>query len=229
MQQLQCCISFLLLFTSSLSQDPPQEDLQDYCKLGIDPECKTECNLEIKGCSGIFVELPPEQCKADSLVNEDSKCMGELVPIPDDWITTPSVSPSTPEPTTETPVEPTTPVPPLEACTVDSFIDEAADCKGELVEILNDCTANSFVDDGSDCSGELILILEECTEESFDEDDSPCLGLLIPYDDDGITTISPNGTEPFIPPKDLCEGEGSFKTVYGQRCKVWYGNVVGVI
>ena len=70
-----------------------------------------------------------------------------------------------------------------------------------------------------------------CTAEFFDRDYPPtetpsCYAELLPLHPDQITTTTttpePEPTsESLVPiPKTLCAGDLSFKTVYGQRCKV---------
>ena len=70
-----------------------------------------------------------------------------------------------------------------------------------------------------------------CTAEFFDRDYPPtetpsCYAELLPLNPEQVTTTTttpePEPTsESLVPiPKILCAGDLSFKTVYGQRCKV---------
>jgi len=258
MQQLYCCVSSIILLTLDAGYGQTQG-----CKVGVDEECKEECDLTI-GCEGIFREVPPvPECTVDSLKDESSVCLGVLELIE----------------------EPATPQPPvnIENCTEQSFVMNADTCSGELVpyDALEECDAESFIEDNNDCSGELIAFTDKCTAASFDTENIDCFGELIPIDEvelpkcdadsfdknaddcegelikiDEIitppikqctaqsfkteysdcrgallpiggpsvnqsttttTTYQPPVTPPL--PKDLCSGEGSFRTVYGQRCK----------
>ena len=65
-----------------------------------------------------------------------------------------------------------------------------------------------------------------CTAEFFDKDYPPsespsCYAELLPITDQvtSTTTDTPDGVTVPIP-RTLCTGDLSFKTVYGQRCKV---------
>ena len=83
---------------------------------------------------------------------------------------------------------------------------------------------------------EILHQIEFCTAEFFDRDYPPsetpsCYAELLPLEPHIVTTTtttdSPSPTSDeladylFPPtPKTLCSGDLSFKTVYGQRCKV---------
>merc|ERR1712042_428413 len=130
------------------------------------------------------------------------------------------------------------------ACT-DSCLATPGGCCGMLRQVpptVSDCT--NLLDDS--CQGDLVPAdeddSEECTEDSFNDDSDTCSGELIPLPGDtceegtkdaicgvfeiakvcftcgGPLRLDNNDTE--IQPKKLCDGEGSFKTVYKQRCKV---------
>ena len=108
-----------------------------------------------------------------------------------------------------------------EECSEDSFKEEWDSCLGELIpiEIIivneKECRKESFNAEGDSCLGELIPIKgiipkdEECSADSFKEDGDSCSGDLILIEE----------YKPILP-KKLCDGEGSFRTVYAQRCKV---------
>ena len=76
-----------------------------------------------------------------------------------------------------------------------------------------------------------------CTAEFFDRDYPPtetpsCYAELLPLNPEQVTTTTttpePEPTsESLVPiPKILCAGDLSFKTVYGQRCKVNFNKYI---
>jgi len=152
---------------------------------------------------------PIQECDADSFINDASDCSGKLIAFTD-------------------------------TCTADSFDTENVDCDGELIPITEvvppepteKCDAESFDKNDSDCLGELVKIdeiittpippIEQCTAQSFKTEDSACMGKLLYIGDSATTTTQTTPYQPPVTPphpKDLCGGEGSFRTVYGQRCK----------
>jgi len=193
---------------------------------------------DVDGCPGIVIEIPPQpkECDLSSLEEDNSVCYGWLEDMPE-----------TPGPTIKPPVDKNCTAASFENdseaclgelveftddCTEASFDTENIECLGELVDFTDNCTEASFDTENIECLGELIRTeiitppppLEQCTKDSFKTNNTACKGELRFIGGPPVTTTTTTTTTykpPVSPslPKGLCTGEGSFKTVYGQRCK----------